>query len=76
MSKQPKDVKANPTNSESSGANRVGVANSGQNQFPLKEEAREDAEQNTKQKGGMPSAGSRARQGAENVDPGTLDNKQ
>ncbi|KAA9338174.1 hypothetical protein F0P96_04825 [Hymenobacter busanensis] len=44
--------KAAPSNSESSGANRVGVANSGQNEFPLKKDAKPSTDGNT------PSAGS------------------
>ena len=60
---------ANPTNSESSGAQRVGVANSGQNEFPLKKDAQEAAEQNGKQQGPA-SAGSQERAAAKHVDSG------
>ncbi|RAK65095.1 hypothetical protein [Hymenobacter edaphi] len=47
----------NPTNQESSGANKTGVANSGQNQFPLKKDAQDAAKQQNKQPGPA-SAGS------------------
>lgn len=71
MSNQPKGEQPNPTNQESSGANKVGVANSGQNQFPLKKEARESAEQNAKANPDeLPSAGSQVRDAAKHVDSG------
>ncbi|KUG06971.1 hypothetical protein [Solirubrum puertoriconensis] len=69
MSKQPQKENTNPTNQESSGADKVGMANSGQNQFPLKKDAKDAADRNGKQND-MPSAGSQVRSGAKHVDSG------
>ncbi|UYZ59375.1 hypothetical protein [Hymenobacter latericus] len=65
----------NSTNQESSGADKVGVANSGQNQFPLKKDAQQDTEQQNKQDGPA-SAGSQVRDEAKQVNSGRHDSNQ
>ncbi|RTQ46554.1 hypothetical protein EJV47_21635 [Hymenobacter gummosus] len=56
----------NSTNQESSGADKVGVANSGQNQFPLKKDAQDDTKQQDKEQG-QASAGSQVRDEAKHL---------
>ncbi len=65
----------NSTNQESSGADKVGVANSGQNQFPLKKDAQDAAKQQNNQEGPA-SAGSQVREEAKHVNSGKHESNQ